>query len=171
MAGDLTIRLAGPDDDDAVAAMNAAMDLFYNPQLPPSPASDVTALMRRIATDDHLGTLVALAFEGSRPVGIAFFVLIHPGRRLGGVLFVKDLFVVEEVRGRSVGGALMRFLARFAHDKGINRIDLTAEPQNKEAQRFYERHGMKVRPAIHYRLEGEGLDALAVNDGFPASHP
>ncbi len=130
MAGDMTIRLAGPDDHEAIAAMNGAMDLFYNPQLPPNSAGEVVALMRRIATDDHLGTLVALAFRSGVPVGIAFFVLVHPGRRLGGVLFVKDLFVVEEARGAGTGEALMTFLAGFARDKGITRIDLTAEPQN-----------------------------------------
>jgi GNAT superfamily N-acetyltransferase len=161
MAGATIVRLAGPEDHGAVAAMNRAMDLFYNPELPPSSADEVSALMRRIETDDHLGSLVALAFSEGRPVGIAFFVLVHPGRRLGGVLFVKDLFVVEDMRGAGTGEALMGFLARFARDKGITRIDLTAEPQNAGAQRFYERLGMKVRPAIYYRLEGEGVDTLA----------
>lgn len=160
MGGDTTIRLAGPDDHEAIATMNRAMDLFYNPQLAPSPAGDVAALVRRIEADSQLGTLVALAFRSGAPVGIVFFVLVHPGRRLGGVLFVKDLFVVEEARGAGIGEALMAFLARLARDKGITRIDLTAEPQNAAAQRFYERLGMAVRPSIYYRLEGEGLDAL-----------
>jgi len=160
----LDIRLAGPDDDGAVAAMNAAMDRFYNPDLPPSPAEDVVSLMARIRSDDDLGTLVALAFHGDAPVGIAFFVMIHPGRRLGGLLFLKDLFVAEAARGLGVGEALMRFLARFAAEKGIGRIDLTAEPRNAGAQRFYERIGMKVRPAVFYRLEGEGLARLASED-------
>ncbi|AVO45617.1 GNAT family N-acetyltransferase [Phreatobacter cathodiphilus] len=171
MTGEPTIRLAGPDDHEAIAAMNRAMDLFYNPQLPPSAAGDVTALMRRIEADPQLGTLVALAFNEGQPVGIAFFVLVHPGRRLGGMLFVKDLFVVEAARGAGIGEALMAFLAGFARDKGITRIDLTAEPHNEGAQRFYERLGMKVRPAISYRLEGEGLDALARGDGKRTPHP
>lgn len=171
MAGDTIIRLAGPDDHEAIAAMNRAMDLFYNPKLPPSSAGEVSALMRRIATDDHLGSLVALAFSNGEPVGISFFALVHPGRRLGGILFVKDLFVVEKARGEGVGEALMAFLARFARDKGITRIDLTAEPQNVGAQRFYERLGMKVRPAIYYRLEGEGLDALASGGVKRTPHP
>ena len=169
MASEPTVRLAGPDDHAAIAAMNAAMDLFYNPHLPPSPTGDVIALMRRIAADGQLGTQVALAFDGSRPVGIAFFVLIHPGRRLGGVLFVKDLFVVGEARGLGIGERLMQFLARLARDKGVNRIDLTAEPLNAGSQRFYERLGMKVRPAIYYRLEGEGLARLAGDANQAAS--
>jgi len=170
MAGDTILRLAGSDDHEAIAAMNRAMDVFYNPELAPSSAGEVAALMRRIDSDPHLGALVALAFSGGVPVGIAFFVLVHPGRRLGGVLFVKDLFVVAEARGAGIGEALMGFLARFARDKGITRIDLTAEPQNVGAQRFYERLGMKVRPAIYYRLEGERLDALA-SDGFKQTPP
>ena len=157
----LDIRLAGPDDHDAIARMNQAMDRYYNPQLDPSPAEDVAELMRRIEADRQLGTLVALAHHEGAPVGIAFFALIHPGRRLAGVLFLKDLFVVETARGLGVGEALMRFLAGFARDKGIGRIDLTAEPHNEGAQRFYQRLGMKVRPAIYYRLDGEEVENLA----------
>ncbi len=161
MADDLTIRISGPEDHGAIAAMNQAMDRFYRPGVEPDAAGDVVALMERIRADRQLGTQVALAFHAGRPVGIAFFALIHPGRRLGGLLFLKDLFVAEEARSLGTGEAMMRFLARFAAEKGIRRIDLTAEPQNAGAQRFYERLGMKVRPAIFYRLEGEALERLA----------
>jgi ribosomal protein S18 acetylase RimI-like enzyme len=160
MADDLTIRIAGPEDHDAIAAMNQAMDRFYRPGDEPDAAGDVVALMERIRADAQFGTQVALAFRGAQPVGIAFFALIHPGRRLGGLLFLKDLFVAEDARALGVGEAMMRFLAQFAAGKGIRRIDLTAEPQNAGAQRFYERLGMKVRPAIFYRLEGEALNRL-----------
>ncbi|MBL8567968.1 MAG: GNAT family N-acetyltransferase [Phreatobacter sp.] len=161
MADDLTIRIAGPGDDAAIAAMNQAMDRFYRPGDEPDAAGDVVALMERIRADTQLGTQVALAFHAGQPAGIAFFALIHPGRRLGGLLFLKDLFVAEEARSLGTGEAMMRFLARFAAGKGIRRIDLTAEPDNKGAQRFYERLGMKVRPAVFYRLEGEALARLA----------
>lgn len=161
MADELTIRIAGADDDAAIAAMNQAMDRYYRPGVEPDAAGDVVALMERIRADRQLGTQVALALRGSEPVGVAFFALIHPGRRLGGLLFLKDLFVAEEARSLGAGEAMMRFLARFAAEKGIGRIDLTAEPDNAGAQRFYERLGMKVRPAIFYRLEGEALARLA----------
>ena len=163
MADGLTIRIAGPDDHDAIAMMNQAMDRFYRPGDEPDASADVVALMERIRADRQLGTQVALAFHGSEPVGIAFFALIHPGRRLGGLLFLKDLFVAEEARSLGTGEAMMRFLARFAAAKGIRRIDLTAEPGNAGAQRFYERLGMKVRPAVFYRLEGEALARLAAD--------
>jgi len=71
--------------------------------------------------------------HGTRPTGgnrMSVFALIHPGRRLGGVLFVKDLFVQETARGKGVGEALLRFLAAHARARGIRRLDLTTEPQN-----------------------------------------
>jgi ribosomal protein S18 acetylase RimI-like enzyme len=159
-AEDIDISLCGPADHGDVVAMNRAMDLHYNPALEPSSAEDVGAMLARIAAEPDLGTQVALARRGGEPIGIAFFALIHPGRRLGGVLFVKDLFVVPEARGLGVGEALMRFLARHARAKGIRRLDLTAEPHNEGALRFYERLGMTVRPAIYYRIENEALEAL-----------
>ena len=157
----LDIHLCGPTDHADIVWMNQAMDRYYNPHLEPSSAEDVTAMLRRIETDPDLATQVVLARRDGKPVGIAFFALIHPGRRLGGVLFLKDLFVVEAARGGGIGEALLRFLAAHARACGIHRLDLTAEPQNEGAQRFYERMGMKVRPAIFYRLDGESLDALA----------
>ncbi len=157
----IDIHLCGPADHADIVLMNQAMDRHYNPHLEPSAAADVAALLRRIETEPGLATQVALARQDGKPVGIAFFALIHPGRRLGGVLFVKDLFVLETARGAGIGEAMFRFLAAHARAKGINRLDLTAEPQNAGAQRFYERMGMKVRPAIFYRLDGEGFSALA----------
>ncbi|MBN8940722.1 MAG: GNAT family N-acetyltransferase [Rhizobiales bacterium] len=167
MAGDaLDIRLCTPEDHADIALMNQAMDRHYNPQLEPSPVEEVTDLLDRIERDRRFGSQFALARQGARPVGLAAFAVIHPGRRLKGLIFLKDLFVVPEARGSSVGEALMRFLARFALDNGIGRIDLTAEPHNDGAIRFYERLGMTVRPAIFYRLDGEGLDRLAEEKGL-----
>ncbi|MFY0100128.1 GNAT family N-acetyltransferase, partial [Acinetobacter baumannii] len=81
----------------------------------------------------RFGTQFALARHAGRPVGLAAFAVIHPGRRLKGLIFLKDLFVAPEARGLGTGEALMRFLARFAVDNGIGRIDLTAEPHNEGA--------------------------------------
>lgn len=162
MADDaLDIRLCGPGDHADIALMNQAMDRHYNPQLEPDRIEDVTDMLARIERDRRFGSQFALARHGGRPVGFAAFAVIHPGRRLKGLIFLKDLFVAPEARGLGVGEALMRFLARFAIDNGIGRIDLTAEPQNDGAIRFYERLGMTVRPAIFYRLDGEGLEKLA----------
>lgn len=155
------IRLAGPADHADIVLVNQAMDRHYNPQLEPNTVEEVTDLLRRIERDRRFGTQFALARRDGQPMGFAIFAVIHPGRRLNGLIFLKDLFVVPEARNLGLGDALMRFLARFARDNGIGRIDLTAEPHNADAMRFYERLGMTVRPAVYYRLEGEGLDRLA----------
>ncbi|WP_170181749.1 GNAT family N-acetyltransferase [Phreatobacter stygius] len=162
MAGDaLDISLTGPGDHADIALLNQAMDRHYNPDLAPNSIEEVTDLLGRIDRERRFGTQFALARHDGRPVGFAAFAVIHPGRRLNGLIFLKDLFVLPESRGLSVGESLMRFLARFAVDNGIGRIDLTAEPHNQGAIRFYERLGMTVRPAIFYRLDGEAVEKLA----------
>ncbi|MCZ0735829.1 GNAT family N-acetyltransferase [Phreatobacter sp. AB_2022a] len=155
------IRLAGPEDHADIAFVNQAMDRHYNPALAPNTVEEVTDLLRRIERDRRFGTQFALARRDGQPMGFAVFAVIHPGRRLNGLIFLKDLFVVPEARNLGLGDALMRFLARFARDNGIGRIDLTAEPHNAGAMRLYERLGMTVRPAVYYRLDGEGLARLA----------
>jgi GNAT superfamily N-acetyltransferase len=162
MANDvIDIRLATPEDHGDIALVNQAMDRHYNPHLEPNSVEEVTNLLARIERDRRFGTQFALARHDGRPVGFAAFAVIHPGRRLAGLVFLKDLFVAPEARSLGAGEALMRFLARFCRDNGIGRIDLTAEPHNAGAMRFYERLGMAVRPAVFYRLDGEGLAKLA----------
>lgn len=77
-------------------------------------------------------------------------------------MFLKDLFVREDVRNAGVGRALIGFLAGHCQRDGIGRIDFTTEDWNEGALRFYaglgaERHGQK----IFLRLSGEALEAAA----------
>src|ERR1700740_1374738 len=66
---------------------------------------------------------VLLAFEKDRAVGFAVFFhnfstwLGRPG------LYLEDLFVRPEVRGRGYGRAFLVHLARIARDRGCGRME------------------------------------------------
>src|SRR4029078_13068731 len=65
---------------------------------------------------------VLLAFEGKSPVGFAFYFynfstwLGRPG------LYLEDLFVKPEKRGKGYGRALLVELAKIARDAGCGRV-------------------------------------------------
>ena len=81
---------------------------------------------------------------------------------LGGQLFMKDLFVAPEARGRGAGQALMEFLARLALARGCVRFDWTAETSNPAALAFYDRLGARrIEEKVYFRFDGEALRALA----------
>ena len=103
----------------------------------------------------------ALAEEGGEPIGFALFFhtfstfLARPG------LYLEDLFVLPEHRGRGVGRSLLSHLARLALERGCGRLEWAVLNWNKDAIRFYERLGAKPNSEwTVYRVTGEALNAL-----------
>jgi GNAT superfamily N-acetyltransferase len=102
-----------------------------------------------------------LAEEDSNPIGFALFFhtfstfLARPG------IYLEDLFVLADHRGRGVGRALLAHLARLAVERDCGRLEWAVLNWNQEAIRFYERLG--ARPNSEwtvYRLAGEALSEL-----------
>lgn len=156
------VRLASLDDVADVAALVRAADLHYiGPDLT-RPIEPTIAMVERSMREAE-GTRYALAFLDGSAVGLACFALLRPGFRLGGILFLKELFVESSAGGQEVGAALMRWLAAYARDHGATRIDLTTEESNRGAQAFYERLGAERADKVFYRFD-LGADVLA-DDG------
>lgn len=156
---DLTIRAAEAADAADVGLMLNALDTHYlGPDRAPTAAAAAAMAERAIAQGE--GTRFALADLDGRPVGLACYALLRPGHRLGGVLWLKDLFVRDEARGRGVGRAILAFLAGEARAHGIARIDLTTEPDNAGARRLYESLGARAIEKVFLRIEGDALGRM-----------
>jgi GNAT superfamily N-acetyltransferase len=105
---------------------------------------------------------VVLAEDDGRSVGFALFFhnfstfLGRPG------IYLEDLFVIPELRGRGIGRMLLAHLARLAVERGCGRLEWAVLDWNRDAIQFYERLG--ARPNSDwtvYRLAGEALTGLA----------
>lgn len=59
-------------------------------------------------------------------------------------LFIQDLYVRPEFRGRGHGKALLRALAEFAKERNYERIDWWVLDWNENALRFYETQGAEI---------------------------
>jgi len=110
---------------------------------------------------------VLLAFEGDAPVGFAVYFynfstwLGRPG------LYLEDLFVRPEDRGKGYGRALLVHLAKIAHDRGCGRMEWAVLDWNEPAIDFYRKLG--ARPLDDwtvFRLTRDGIARLA--DADPA---
>ena len=102
-----------------------------------------------------------LAEESGKPIGFALFFhnfstfLALPG------IYLEDLFVVPEHRGRGVGRALLKELARIAVERGCGRLEWSVLDWNRDAIGFYERLGATPNSEwTVYRLTGEALTVL-----------
>lgn len=77
-------------------------------------------------------------------------------------LYLEDLFVRPEARGRGVGRALLRHLAREAVRLGCARLEWSVLDWNRPAIDFYQSLGaVPIDQWTRYRLKGEALAALA----------
>lgn len=149
------IRLATLADAPDVAELVRAVELHYGgvgEAQPLAPTLAPTLAMVEQTMRDAEGTRFALAFVDGRAVGLACFAVLRPGFRLTGLLFLKELFVAEGTRGQAVGTALLRWLAGYARDRGLTRIDLTTDGGNAGAQAFYERLGAERMNKVFYRF-------------------
>ena len=96
------------------------------------------------------------------PVGFAFWFYAYSTWRAQPTLYLEDLFVRPEARGRGIGKEMMRFLARTALDTGCGRFVWQVLDWNEPSIRFYESLGAQVvREWLTCRIDGDALRALA----------
>jgi GNAT superfamily N-acetyltransferase len=111
---------------------------------------------------DRPAAEVVIAWAGDEPVGFALFFhnfstfLGRPG------LYLEDLFVKPEWRGRGVGRRLLSHLAAIAMERGCGRFEWAVLDWNEPAIAFYRRMGAVVLEDWRVcRVTGEALATLA----------
>ena len=110
---------------------------------------------------------VLLAFEGKSPVGFAVFFLNfstwlgRPG------LYLEDLFVKPDKRGKGYGRALLVDLAKVARDRGCGRMEWAVLDWNEPAIKFYRSLGAKpMEEWTVFRLTLDGIAKLAQSESI-----
>ena len=103
-----------------------------------------------------------LAFVGEEAVGFALFFasfstfLGRPG------LYLEDVFVEPQYRGKGVGKALLKHLAAIACERKYGRMEWAVLDWNDPAIGFYKRLGAQMMDEWTVcRLTGAALEALA----------
>ncbi len=104
---------------------------------------------------------VLIAEYNSLPAGFALFFqnfstfLGKPG------IYLEDLFVKEEFRGKGVGKTLLCEIAKIAVNRGCGRFEWSVLNWNP-AREFYEYLGAKAMDDwLLYRISGDDLNNLA----------
>ena len=105
---------------------------------------------------------VLLAFEGQSPVGFAVYFynfstwLGRPG------LYLEDLFVKPDKRGKGYGRALLVELAKIARERECGRMEWAVLDWNEPAIKFYRALGAKpMYEWTVFRLRRDGIARLA----------
>jgi len=127
--------------------------------------NDVTATedgLSKVLFGEKPAAEVLLAFENETAVGFAVFFhnfstwLGRPG------LYLEDLFVRPEDRGKGYGRALLIHLAKIARDRGCGRMEWAVLDWNEPAIQFYRKLGGKAMDEwTVFRLTRDGIKRLA----------
>ena len=119
-------------------------------------------LVRRTLFGPRRYAEVIIAEDEGRPIGFALFFhnystfLARPG------IYLEDLFVIPEARGRGYGKALLARLAQIARERDCGRVEWACLDWNEPSIKFYEGLGaMMLRDWRMFRLTGRALEDLA----------
>lgn len=105
---------------------------------------------------------VIFALEDGREVGFALFFHNFSTFLGRAGIYLEDLFVKPEYRGRGHGKGLLRELARIAVERGCGRLEWCCLDWNKPSIDFYLSLGAKPMDEwTTYRFSGEDLSNFA----------
>jgi GNAT superfamily N-acetyltransferase len=162
-APEFSIRPARPEDAEIL--VNLVHDLAVYEKL---------EQYARATADDFLHHLfgprpaarAALAEVGGEPIGFALWFATFSTFRGQPGLYLEDLFVKPDYRGRGIGKGLLAAVARLAVEEGYGRLEWSVLNWNADAIGFYRAQG--ARPMDDwtvYRIDDEALGRLAALSG------
>ena len=158
-------RIRPAREDDATLVLALIRELAEYERM----ADEVTATeadVRQALFGPAPSVEAVIAEVEDRPVGFALF--FHNFSTFAGKrgLYLEDLYVRPEHRGRGIGRGLLRHLARLARERGCHRFEWSVLDWNALAIRSYRRAGaVAMDDWTVYRLTGAALDRLADEDG------
>lgn len=104
--------------------------------------------------------------EAGQPVGFALFFHNFSTFLGRSGIYLEDLFVLPEQRGRGYGKGLLTRLAQIAVERGCGRLEWSCLDWNQPSIDFYRRMGaVPMDEWTVYRITGERLRELGAQTG------
>jgi len=104
---------------------------------------------------------VIIGYFEEKPVSMALFYksfstfLAKPG------IYLEDLFVIEEMRGKGFGKAMLSYLAVLTEERNFGRLEWSVLDWNKPAVEFYRSIGAEpMKGWTIQRMAGQALSDL-----------
>ncbi len=157
----LALRLATQEDVGLI--LDFIRQLAEYERLSHEVVADEATLRASLFGDRRVAEVVIALWEGA-PAGFALF--FHNFSTFLGLpgIYLEDLFVIPEMRGKGIGQALLSHLASIAIKRGCGRLEWWVLDWNVDAIKFYERLGAQPMDEwTTYRVTGEALERLAAS--------
>lgn len=159
MTTDINIRLATPEDVPTILAFIQGLAEYE--KLADQVVATEDKLKHTLFGDKRYAEVV-IAEYNQQAAGFALFFynystfLAKPG------IYLEDLFVLPDFRGKGLGKVLLSYLAKLAVERDCGRLEWSVLDWNQPAIDFYQAQGATM---LHdwriNRVTGENLKALA----------
>jgi GNAT superfamily N-acetyltransferase len=155
----LVIRAAQPDDVGTILKLIRAL-AEYEHEPKAALATEQDLLRDGFGAEPKFRCVIA-EWDGA-PVGFALYFYNYSTWKGRPGIYLEDLFVWPEYRGKGIGKALLLHLARTAVVENCGRYEGQVLDWNTPAIEFYEGLGAKrMKEWLPMRVEGKALLELA----------
>jgi len=107
---------------------------------------------------------VLVAFYDNKPAGMALF--FHNYSTFVGKpgIYLEDLYVKPELRGKGIGKSLLIELIKIAHKRNCGRVEWAVLDWNQPAMDFYKKLGAEMMDSWRiFRLTSDKISKIALN--------
>jgi GNAT superfamily N-acetyltransferase len=160
---DMTLRIEDATPSDIPSIVRLVRQLAEYEKLAGQMISTEDDFERALFGADRSARAL-IAFLDNIPVGFALYFhtfstfLGKPG------IYLEDIFVESEYRGKGIGSGLLQRVARIAREENCGRVEWSVLNWNRPSIDFYHRLGaVTMEEWRTFRLTGEALDALAAS--------
>ena len=152
---DIILRDAVPSD--AATILHFITELAVYEKEPDAVKTDEQAILNTLFSDGATAHSV-ICLEGDTPIGFAVYFYNYSTWLGKNGLYLEDLYVSPDSRGKGAGKLIMQHLARQAIAKDCGRFEWVVLDWKQPAIDFYNSMGAEPQNEwIIYRLTGQAL--------------
>jgi GNAT superfamily N-acetyltransferase len=153
-----TLRFA--EEKDAGIILELIRELAEYEKLLTNVEATEETLKESLFRQNVTKTIIAKYYDKTVGYSIFFYNFSSFLGRLG--IYIEDLYVKPEFRGKGFGETIFAFIAKLAVERKCGRLEWACLDWNKPSIAFYERMGATaMNDWAMYRIAGEGLERLA----------
>jgi GNAT superfamily N-acetyltransferase len=158
------LRITAADENDVAVILSFIRKLAEYEKLSHLVVATEADIHQNVFGPNPVAEVLLAHWDGA-PVGFALYFrnfstfLGQPG------IYLEDLFVEPEHRGKGIGKALLIRLAKIAIERGYGRLEWAVLDWNTPSIEFYRSLGaVPLDEWTAYRLTGDALSRLALGD-------
>jgi GNAT superfamily N-acetyltransferase len=145
----VAIRPAEAQEAEELLPLIRAYCDFYEAK---PPDAGLLEMARTLATDPSQGAIFVACLDDA-PVGFATLDWKWSSLKSARIGFLEDIYVHPDARGLGIADALIETCADRCRELGMPALQWLTQPENKRAQRVYDRTGAGREALIEYDLE------------------